>query len=40
MFGGLFWKVIVILFLWFCVLQPLIFGTYNQVQATYWWMRP
>jgi hypothetical protein len=35
-----FWKIIFILVLFFCVLWPMVAGTYSAVQAFYWWMRP
>ena len=38
--GGLLFKVIVVLALWFCVIQPFLFGSYNRVMALYWWMQP
>jgi hypothetical protein len=34
------WRIIVVLILFFCVVQPFLMGTYNQVRAFYWWMRP
>lgn len=33
-------RVVLFLILWFFVLSPLIFGTYNRLVGYYWWMRP
>jgi hypothetical protein len=37
---GLLIKIGLVIFLFYCVLWPMVFGSYNHIRAYYWWMKP